>query len=156
MAPRVTGVLLRHMHLRPFGLILLLIVACVGRAGAVPTHDMAGLLSPPECSALSADLGEVAATLTEADYAVSTALLSRTAPGLELGRDGTGDTVRRAGPRGTRASRSGLHAIRTDACQATRARVVVLSHLEFATDLAAARAGTLSSRSTAPPPHTAD
>lgn len=91
------------------------------------------------------------AALTEAGYESSTAFLGEKGPSLELGREGDGPLLRLT-TRQTRTQLTGAAHRRSGEPAASRARTVGLSYLAFASALAEAKAGIVSTRSTAPPP----
>lgn len=81
------------------------------------------------------------------------AAITHTFPGrhLEINRERIGD-----GPRSVRPHNRGFaraHSDRVQSAKASRVRDVTRSRLEFASVLAEAMAGVVSSRSTVPPPH---
>ena len=136
--------------LRLLGPILVGSLGCTGLIGTGTTTYLTSLAHPcADCASVGAG-SDVAVAGT--DHPAVEAVASRTAPNFEPGRDDTGGVKRRAGAQGVRVGIAGEAALEAEARAASRARHVALSSLDFAVDLARARAGIVLSRSTAPPP----
>lgn len=136
--------------LRLLGPILVGSLACTGLIGAGTT---AYRMSVPRPCADCANVGVGSdAGVVGTHHPAVEALASRTVPNFEPGRDETGGVKRRAGAQGVRVGAAGEAALEAEARAASRARHVARSSLDFAVDLARARAGIVLSRSTAPPP----
>jgi hypothetical protein len=129
---------------------LVAVLAFFGAAAvwSVPaSHTAAGITEQARAAA-----GETTtASLTYSGFHSSNAIIGSNPLSLRITAEGNTPILRYA-MRGGRLPKALEIDRQTNAAAASRARIAVLSYLEFATTLAYARAGTAAYRSTAPPP----